>query len=105
VQYELGAVMGQVGANSGIPHADLLVAFAEAAIGRDALALRAARDAIDRQMGAAALVDTAGVAALFNAIDRVADSTGIPIEADKAEMTAELRAELGIDKFAEAKRT
>jgi hypothetical protein len=45
------------------------------------------------------LADAAGVAALFNAIDRVADSTGIPLEADKAEMTEAMRAQLGIDDF------
>ncbi len=100
----MGAVMGDVGTESGIPHADLLVAFAEAVLGRDGVALSTARTAIAERIGAAALVDTAGVAALFNAIDRVADSTGIPLEEDKAEMTASLRAELGIDRFAEAKR-
>jgi hypothetical protein len=50
-------------------------------------------------MGGAALSDAAGVAALFNAIDRVADATGIPLEDDKAAMTQAMRAQLGIDDF------
>ena len=37
------------------------------------------------------MTDTAAVAALFNAIDRVADSTGIPLEDGKAEATADFR--------------
>ena len=53
------------------------------------------------QMGDAALVDAAAIAATFNAIDRVADSTGIPIEDNKAEVTADFRAALGINAFAE----
>ena len=48
-------------------------------------------------MGGEALSDAAAVAALFNAIDRVADATGIPLEDDKAAMTETMRAQLGID--------
>jgi hypothetical protein len=48
------------------------------------------------------LTDTAAVAALFNAIDRVADSTGIPLEEKKAEVTADFRSAIGIDDFAAA---
>lgn len=51
-------------------------------------------------MGEEALVDAAAVCALFNAIDRVADATGIPLEPDKAADTAEMRRNLGIDAFA-----
>ena len=40
---------------------------------------------------------------LRSAIDRIADSTGAPLEADKAEMTAELRSAIGIDAFAAQK--
>jgi hypothetical protein len=52
-------------------------------------------------MGDAALVDSAAIAATFHAIDRVPDSTGIPIEETKAEATADFRATLGINAFAE----
>lgn len=80
-----------------------MIEFAEAVLGDDNVRLEAARKAILDQMGADAVVDSAGVAALFNAIDRIADSTGAPLEADKAEMTAGLRAEIGIDAFAAQK--
>ena len=56
-----------------------------------------------REMGAEALVDSAAVAGLFNAIDRVADSTGIPLEDEKAQVSEDIRAELGINEFASMK--
>src|SRR5260370_1300574 len=55
-------------------------------------------------MGAAALVDAAGIAGLFNAIDRVADATGAPLEEAKAADTASLRDAIGIDEFAVAQK-
>jgi len=80
-----------------------MIEFAEAVLGDDTNRLDAARRAILEAMGPDAVVDSAGVAALFNAIDRIADSTGAPLEADKAEMTAELRSAIGIDAFAAQK--
>ena len=101
---DYNAITGGVAAgDTGIPHGDLLIEFAEAVIDTDAARLDAARNAIAAEMGAAALVDSAGVAALFNAIDRVADSTGAPVEDWKLEQTAELRAAIGIDRFAAEK--
>ena len=55
-------------------------------------------------LGAAGLVDAAGIVGLFNAIDRVADATGIPLEADKAAASVDFRAALGLDRFAVAAR-
>ena len=37
----------------------------------------------------------------FNAIDRVADATGIPLDPERLDSTADFRAELGIDGFVE----
>lgn len=45
------------------------------------------------------MTDTAAVAALFNAIDRVADATGIPLEPTKSEATSDFRAEIGVNQF------
>jgi hypothetical protein len=88
--------------DGGIAHGALLIRFATAVLGRDSGELTAARTAVVEAMGGAALTDTAAVAALFNAIDRVADSTGIPLEEKKAEATADFRAAIGIDAFAAA---
>ena len=80
-----------------------MIEFAEAVLGNDTDRLDAARKTILDAIGPDAVVDAAGVAGLFNAIDRVADSTGAPLEADKEEMSAALRAEIGIDVFAAKK--
>lgn len=77
------------------------MSFAEAVLGTDTARLAAIQSEIRRRLGDAALVDAAGIAATFNAIDRVADSTGIPLEDTKAESTADFRADLGINSFAE----
>jgi hypothetical protein len=79
----------------------LLVDYADAVLGDDDERLRRIQSEIRAEMGDAALVDAAAIAATFNAIDRVADSTGIPIEEAKVDSTADFRASLGINAFAE----
>jgi hypothetical protein len=98
--YDLTVLTGARG-DGNIPHGALLVEFAEAVLGDDDRRLSEVRSGVLEKMGAAALVDAAAIAATFNAIDRVADSTGIPIEDTKAQATADFRAALGINAFAE----
>jgi hypothetical protein len=61
--------------------------------------LGSTRAAVVEQAGKEAMVDAAAVIAGFDAITRVADGTGIPLEQPKAEATASWRASLGIDAF------
>jgi len=98
--YDLALLTGVKG-DGNVPYGALLVAFAEAVLGDDDARLSAIRSEIRAKLGDAALVDAAAIAATFNAIDRVADSTGIPIEDAKAAATADFRAALGINAFAE----
>ncbi len=79
---------------TGVPHAALLLAFADAVIAGNAI--EAQRDRVVAALGDAAMVDAAAVIAGFDGITRVADATGIPIEPAKAEQTADLRSELGL---------
>ena len=97
--YALDLVLGQGEGDGGVPHGRLLVRFAEAVLGEDDAELAAVRADLLAAMGEAALADSAAVAGLFNAIDRVADSTGIPLEDWKARSTADFRSALGIDRF------
>ena len=103
--YDLKAVTGAVQEDAGVPYGRLLVEFAEAVLGEDRAALTRARTALHTAIGPAGLVDAAGVVGLFNAIDRVADATGIPLEAEKAAASAGFRAELGVDRFDVSART
>lgn len=99
--YDLTLINGAGAGDGGVPHGRLLVSFAEAALGRDDARLDAKRQQLVATLGADALVDVAGVAGLFDAIDRVADATGIPLEAEKLAATVDVRARLGIGKYAE----
>lgn len=98
--YDFRAVtQGKAAGDGGIPHGAPVIEFAEALLAGDPARLERARGAIIARMGSAALVDCAAVAGLFNAIDRVADATGAPLEEEKAADTASLRTEIGIDVF------
>jgi hypothetical protein len=100
-QYDLKAVTkGARAGETGIPCGSLLIEFAEAVLGVDDEPLARARAAIAETLGEAALVDAAGIVGFFNAIDRVADATGTPLDAKTAKDTEGLRNQLGINEFA-----
>ncbi len=80
-----------------MPQAALLVAFVDAALGVDGPALCEARSALLDALGPAALVDAAAIVASFNAVVKIADGTGIPLEPEKAAATESLRQGLGIE--------
>ena len=87
-----------------MPHGALLIAFAEAVLGDDDARLSQARPNFRERLGDAALVDAAAVVAFFNAIDRVADATGIPLDPERVPQTADFRIALGIDTFAQQRQ-
>ena len=93
--YSLDGVTGD--GDGGVPHGRLLLDFAEAVIGGAEGEIDRARDALVPAVGADGFVDAAGVVASFNAVVRIADATGIPVEDFKLERTVEERAALGID--------
>ncbi|MEE8304803.1 MAG: alkylhydroperoxidase-related (seleno)protein, partial [Candidatus Tectomicrobia bacterium] len=90
-------------ATSGIEHGEVLIAFAEAVVGSDDVALAQAREAVITAMSAEALVDAAGVASNFERMVRIADSTGIPLDDRMAQMTKTVRDELQLERFAGSK--
>lgn len=85
-------------ADSGVPNGRLLLSYAEAAVA-DAPDLAARRDAVREKLGDDAVVDAAAVIAIFQAVVKIADATGIPLEDFKAEVSADFRSELGIDAY------
>ena len=96
-------MLGAARAGGGIPHGQLLVEFAEAVLADSDEQLLRARSALRGSLGDAALVDAAAVVGFFNAIDRAADATGIPLDPERLPQTADFRAALGLDAFAQAR--
>ena len=90
---------------SGVDHAEVLLAFADAVVGDDEAALAAARRTLREEMGAAALVDAAAVASNFERMVRIADGTGIPLDAPLDLLSQDLRAELHLQRFGSAANT
>ena len=87
------------GAAVGVPHGALLVEFGEAMLIGDAPRRQRAREDLYRTLGAAALVDAAAIVASFNAVVKLADASGIPLEDFKAAATEDLRAKLGLERM------
>ena len=90
---------------SGIEHAGALLAFVEAAVLGNEATRAAGRQRLLDEMGAEALVDTAAVVGNFERMTRIADSTGIPLDAPVTAMTQDIRGDLGLDDFGSARNT
>ena len=97
---DLGIVTGQSEGDGGVPHGAFLLALAEA-VARwqwDTVAdLR--QEGIER-LGTQETSDAILVAAGFNGITRVADATGIHLDAHTAAASTDIRPQIGIDAFA-----
>ena len=100
-----GVTDGKAAAASGVTHAAALVSFAEAVVGGDDETLKQARAELLGRVGPEGLVDAAAVVGNFQRMVRIADGTGIPLDASLEMMTTELRHELGIDRFGSAVNT
>ncbi len=87
------------GEDSRVPQATLLIEFAEAVLRGDEARQNRARTALYGALGAAALVDAGAIVASFNAVVKIADGCGIPLEEAKAAATEDLRAALGLEQF------
>ena len=101
----MSAVNGEKVADDGVAFAAELVAFTEATMGDDDEALEQAREALQAVLSPAAYVDTCAVIGAFNIVDRIADSTGIPLDEALVPMSQEVRADLGLARFASSVNT
>lgn len=98
-EYDLAAAVGQAEGDGGVPGGQLLRDFADAIWGGDEERLTSTREACRAAIGDDGMVDAAAIAAQFDAIDRVADATGMYLDDTALDDTAEIRAALGIDTF------
>ena len=89
----------------GVPHARELIALAEAVVGGGEAELAVAREAALAALGPEGFVAATAVAANFERMDRIADATGIPLDAPLDAISGAMRAELGLERFASAANT
>ena len=82
---DYNAILGETDGDVGVPHADVLVEFAEAILDDGDARLNAARQAVLDAMGADALGDAAGVAAPMPEPPPVT-STGSPLNFSRSSM-------------------
>ncbi len=102
---DMAAVNGHVSDQAGIAHAAELVAFTEAVMGTDEAALETTRGALRAVLSPEAFVDACAVIGAFNVVDRIADSTGIPLDEPMVAMTEEVRADLDLARFRSSANT
>ena len=102
---DLAAVTAPVPADGGVEHGARLLAFTDAALGSDDARLARERDALRRVLTPEAFVDACALIGAFNVVDRVADATGIPLDAMLYEGSRDVRSELGLARFGSAANT
>ncbi|MDE0513915.1 MAG: hypothetical protein OXI88_19295 [Gammaproteobacteria bacterium] len=99
------AVDGSNGSDGGVAHGALLSDFATAAVTGDDTALERTRREILNKLGQEELVDAAALVAHYEKMDRIADATGLPLDAPMQILGGELRDSLDIGKFTSAQNT
>ena len=104
-EIDLRAVNGPTDDDGGVEHGARLVAFVDAVMGDDDDALARERQALCGVLSPAEFVDAAAVVGAFNVVDRIADSTGIPLDDSLAMMSADVRAELDLARFGSSANT
>jgi hypothetical protein len=97
--YDLSAIVGDGGADGGVPHGRVLVAFVDAVLGGLDAELPGLRNGVRSAVGDAGFVDACATIASFNAVVKLADGTGIPLEDWKESRTRDIRDALSIDAF------
>lgn len=93
------------GLDTGVPHGDKLIAYAEAIVGTDRSALDSARAALADALGDVAVAGAAAIAANFTKNDRVANGIGIPMDEMLLKATEDIREQLGLNDYKSAENT
>jgi hypothetical protein len=81
---------------AGLAHGAELIAFADAIAGFDEARLKDARNRLLSAAGPSLMIDAAAVAANFEMMTRVADSTGARFPADQLEQRVGMGVRLGV---------
>jgi hypothetical protein len=105
VELDLSSVNGESSDDGGVAHGALLSAFVEAAMGDDEERRDSVRVQLRSALGPEAFVDACAVVGAFNVVDRIADSTGIPLDKGLEVMSEAVRGELDLARFASSANT
>jgi hypothetical protein len=97
--------MADVGGDAGVEHGARLLAFTDAVLRDDDARLGRERQALLSVLSPAAFVDACAVIAAFNVVDRVADATGIPLDAMLRAMSGDVQEQLKLSRFRSAANT
>ena len=100
---DLAVINGQ--GSGGVRHGEELMKFAEALASRSETDLADARQALLSAAGPEVLVDAAGVAANFQRMVRIADSTGIPVDNMMGVLSSDIQDTLNLRRFHSASNT
>ena len=97
------AVVGS-GADSGVPNAEMLIAFTESANRLDDN-LPNIREALVKEIGEEGMVDAAITVSIFRSLNIAADSSGIRVDDDWVDSAAELANQSYANEFSTAKNS
>ncbi len=99
------AVNGDPVDDGGVRHGSLLVAYTDAVMANDTAAIKERRSEMRNALSDEEFVDVAAIIAAFNVVTRIADATGIPLDPMLKDMSAGVREELDLGRFASAANT
>lgn len=101
-EVDLQAIVAGTEVDSHIPGGEELIELVEAALEHPET-LDQARKSLSVALGPEALIDAAGVIGNFQRMVRIADATGIPVDAMTAVVTEDIRADLKLNDFVSAR--
>tara|TARA_B100000579_G_C22565926_1_gene726658 strand:+ start:402 stop:785 length:384 start_codon:yes stop_codon:yes gene_type:complete len=91
-------------AGAEVENGELLVRFAESAVRGDS-DLSKVRQELESKMGVHGVIEAAATISAFEGLNRIADVTGIQLDAGLADESADFRASLGLDAYSGAAST
>ena len=86
---------------TGVAYGAELIAFADAVVARSP-DVAETRDAVQKSVGDAGVVDAAAIIANFQRMVRIADGTGISIDGPLDVLSSDIRHKIGINEFSSA---
>ena len=101
-KYNLNAIVDNTSDDVGVAHETFLLNVADAVFRGDEEKLAQVRLQGCQLLGEQALVDAIAVACGFNGITKIANATGLPLDADTHTATSEMREKTKIDNYSDA---